>query len=49
MCEAKPPEQTTVRVVTVSWRPLSAIAVGQTYPEELASAFQGRLAIVQGR
>jgi hypothetical protein len=45
----QPPEQTTVRVVTVSWRPLGAIAGKQTYPEELASAFQGRLANVQGR
>ena len=45
----QPPEQTIVRVVTATWRPLGAIAGGQTYPKALASAFQGRLADVQGR
>jgi hypothetical protein len=45
----QPPEQTTVRVVTVTWRPLEAIAGGKTYPQALASAFQGRLANVQGQ
>ena len=45
----QPPEQSTVRVVTATWRPLGAIAGRQTYPQALASAFQGRLATVQGR
>jgi hypothetical protein len=45
----QPPEETTVRVVTATWRPLGAIASRQTYPQELVSAFQGRLANVQGR
>ncbi len=48
VCEAKPPERTTVRVVA-TWRPLGAISGGQTHPQALASAFQGRLADVQGR
>jgi hypothetical protein len=45
----QPPEQTTVRVVTAAWRPLAAVAGGQTHPRALASAFQRRLADVQGR
>jgi hypothetical protein len=45
----EPPEQTTVRVVTATWRPLGGTAGGQTSPKALASAFQGRLADMQGR
>jgi len=45
----QPPEQMTIRVVTATWRPLNVITGGQTDPQALASAFQGRLTNVQGR
>jgi hypothetical protein len=45
----QPPDQTTVRVVTATWQPLSAIAGGRASTRELASALKVRLADQRAR